>query len=545
MTEIIDLARIVNGTIRTRIQRVAEDDEEQLAASIQAVGVLEPVLLRPARSLTTWPDATMPINGPGNQMLEIVKGGRRVQAARRAGLTRIPAVIRDMTDDEVLTEQAADALQVAMHPVDQWLAMQAMIQSGMVPAKAGQVLGLKLPEIRKLDRLGQLHPNMLALCRRDMPEEHQLRVIAMAPLELQEAAAEHELTHKDDEDGGVDWWAIVDRCRQRVAYKAWAIFDPATVDIAWQEDLFAEPGSKEQFQTTEIAGFRAAQLAALEEKVAADKNAMLIQADPRTGNTTDPDGWTRDYAAKERKRGQRTLYVLTHSGQVQEWIMSRDKPPAAGDEPGGEDDDDDRGGDDGEDGEAYRSAPPPPPQKGLVTQAGVTLIEARKTAAVRAALADDRDAHDLLMLLILLFDASNVHVSGIPWEQQKALGKLPARLIDPAGNLRDDVEEATIRATARMLIANVADFTHGGSMNPSVGRAGEWIGRLVGADAHLGRFDDEAFLATCKSDLLKQAAEAGQIKWAGTATAMRARLKDQVEGWVPDAAQFGAPGPVA
>lgn len=540
MTEIIDLARIVDGTIRTRMQPVEAEADEQLAASIQAVGVLEPVLLRPARSLTTWPGATMPVNGPGNQMLEIVKGARRIQAARLAGMGRIPAVIRDMTDDEVLTEQAADALQVAMHPVDQWMAMQAMIQFGMVPAKAGQVLGLKLPEIRKLDRLGQLHPNMLALCRREMPEEAALRVVLMAPLELQETAAERAIASLAEGDEFY-WWQIADQCRLRRAYKAWAIFDTKAVDIVFEEDMFAEPGSKEQFQTSEVAAFREAQRAALEQKVAADKHAMFVEADPRTGNTTDPPGWRRDYAAKERKRGQRTLYVLAASGQVQEWIMSREKAPTAA-----EDDDAADGADDGpEDDDTDLDTPPPPAPapKELITKAGVALIEARKTAALRAALAEDRDAHDLLTLMILLFDASNVHVSGIPWEQQQALGKLPVRLIDPAGNLRDDVEEATIRATARMLIANVADFTHGGSMNPSVGAAGEWIGRLVGADAHLGRFDDEAFLATCKGDLLKQAAEAGQIKWTGTATAMRARLKDQVEGWTPDAAQFGAPGP--
>jgi len=148
-------------------------------------------------------------------------------------------------------------------------------------------------------------------------------------------------------------------------------------------------------------------------------------------------------------------------------------------------------------------------------------------------------------LLILLFGARNVHINGIPWEQRQALDKLPGRLIGPDSKMRDDVDEATIRATARALIANIVDFVEGGSMNPGVGAAGEWIGSLISADAHLGRFDDEAFLATCKGELLKQAAEAGQIKWAGTATAMRGRLLGQVADWTPDAALFGAPGPRA
>ena len=68
-------------------------DEESLAeltASIQQIGVLQPVLVRPAERGTGY---------------ELIAGERRWRAARRAGLATIPAVVRT-TDDVAAVEQA-------------------------------------------------------------------------------------------------------------------------------------------------------------------------------------------------------------------------------------------------------------------------------------------------------------------------------------------------------------------------------------------------------------------------------------------------------
>lgn len=61
----------------------AEGPLQELAESIKQNGILEPLLVRPV----------------GNGQYEIIAGERRVRAARMAGLTAVPALCRDMSDD--------------------------------------------------------------------------------------------------------------------------------------------------------------------------------------------------------------------------------------------------------------------------------------------------------------------------------------------------------------------------------------------------------------------------------------------------------------
>lgn len=66
-----------------------EDTLSELSASIRAIGLLQPVLVRPAK----------------DDRYELIAGERRWRAATRAGLTVIPAIIR-ITDDVSSVEQA-------------------------------------------------------------------------------------------------------------------------------------------------------------------------------------------------------------------------------------------------------------------------------------------------------------------------------------------------------------------------------------------------------------------------------------------------------
>lgn len=75
--------------------QVREDEElDRLTGSIRASGVLTPALVRP--------------KGDG---YEVISGHRRLLAARRLGLESLPAVVRDMTDDQAVVTMVDANLQ--------------------------------------------------------------------------------------------------------------------------------------------------------------------------------------------------------------------------------------------------------------------------------------------------------------------------------------------------------------------------------------------------------------------------------------------------
>ena len=80
--------------VKAQIREAFEDEEntlDDLAASIKARGVLQPILLRPTAD-----------------GYELIAGERRYRASKLAGLEQIPAYIREMTDDEAEDAQMAE-----------------------------------------------------------------------------------------------------------------------------------------------------------------------------------------------------------------------------------------------------------------------------------------------------------------------------------------------------------------------------------------------------------------------------------------------------
>lgn len=70
----------LNPRLEVNIERLNE-----LAASIQEVGLLEPIIVRPF-----------------NDEFEVVVGERRYRASQQAGLEKIPTIVRELSDDEVV-----------------------------------------------------------------------------------------------------------------------------------------------------------------------------------------------------------------------------------------------------------------------------------------------------------------------------------------------------------------------------------------------------------------------------------------------------------
>ena len=149
--------------------RVVDDEKmEELVESIKANGVLTPVLVRPDDEGT----------------YEMISGHRRLHAAKKAGLLKIPAIVKEMTNDdaviamvdanvqreEILPSERAFSLKMKMdaikHQGESTSSTEWTKRSGDV---VGQAEGIGKSQVHKYIRLTELIPKLL-----DMVDEKRL-----------------------------------------------------------------------------------------------------------------------------------------------------------------------------------------------------------------------------------------------------------------------------------------------------------------------------------------------------------------------------------
>lgn len=127
------------------------DDESiaELADSISKHGVLQPLLVRP-------------IIGGGYQ---IVAGERRWRAARMAGVQEVPAVVRDLTDSEVMQLALIENLQREdLNPLEEAGGYQALIEEyGFTQEDIARTVGRSRPAVANALRLLSLPEDIRAM----------------------------------------------------------------------------------------------------------------------------------------------------------------------------------------------------------------------------------------------------------------------------------------------------------------------------------------------------------------------------------------------
>jgi ParB family transcriptional regulator, chromosome partitioning protein len=107
----VDLDLLDPNRFQPRLQ-LDEARLEELAQSIRVNGVIQPILVRRA-----------------NGRYEIIAGERRWRAAQRAGLLKIPVVVRDVPDDRLLQVALIENIQREnLNPIDEALAYQRLIR---------------------------------------------------------------------------------------------------------------------------------------------------------------------------------------------------------------------------------------------------------------------------------------------------------------------------------------------------------------------------------------------------------------------------------
>lgn len=140
--EEIPLEAIVPSDHQPR-KRLDEQALDELAASVKQSGVLQPIVVRR--------------RGEGYQL---VVGERRWRAARRAGLERIPAIIREVTDAEALELALVEnLLREDLNPLDEAEAYQQLLtEFGWIQEELAQRIGKDRSSVANALRLLRLPP---------------------------------------------------------------------------------------------------------------------------------------------------------------------------------------------------------------------------------------------------------------------------------------------------------------------------------------------------------------------------------------------------
>ena len=138
---------------------IAQEALQELADSIRAQGVVQPVVVRPLPE--------------DKAKYELIAGERRWRAAQLAGLHDIPAVVRDVPDQAAMAMGLIENIQrEELNPIEEAAALQRLIEEfGLTHQQTAEAVGRSRASVSNLLRLLTLEPKV-----KMMLEERQLEM---------------------------------------------------------------------------------------------------------------------------------------------------------------------------------------------------------------------------------------------------------------------------------------------------------------------------------------------------------------------------------
>ena len=139
----LDTAQLQPGKYQPRTN-MDQSSLMELSKSIKAQGIMQPILVRPIDT----------------ERYEIIAGERRWRAAQLAGLTQVPAIIREVADESALAMSLIENIQREnLNPLETAMGIERLIREfGMTHQTAGDALGSSRSAITNLLRLLNLAP---------------------------------------------------------------------------------------------------------------------------------------------------------------------------------------------------------------------------------------------------------------------------------------------------------------------------------------------------------------------------------------------------
>ena len=141
----LPVAAIRPGKYQPRT-RMDQQSLAELAASIRAQGLMQPLLVRPVGSSN------------GRDQYELIAGERRWRAAQLAGLTEVPALVRDVQDSAALAMALIENIQREdLNPIEEAAGLQRLIDEfRMTHEQAADAVGRSRSATTNLLRLLKL-----------------------------------------------------------------------------------------------------------------------------------------------------------------------------------------------------------------------------------------------------------------------------------------------------------------------------------------------------------------------------------------------------
>ena len=135
--KIIQLSEIQKNPYQPR-KEFSEEKIQELAQSIKENGLIQPIIVRQS-----------PVIG-----YEILAGERRYRASLVAGLSEVPVIIKNLSDQDMMIHSIIENLQREdLNPIDEAKAYQSLIDKGFTHAEIAEKMGKSRPYITNLVRL--------------------------------------------------------------------------------------------------------------------------------------------------------------------------------------------------------------------------------------------------------------------------------------------------------------------------------------------------------------------------------------------------------
>lgn len=156
----VDLLQRGRYQPRTHMDKAAL---EELAASIKAQGVVQPIVVRPL------PDGRY----------EIIAGERRWRAAQLAGLDSVPAVVRRIPDEAAIAIALIENIQREnLNPIEEASALQRLLDEfGMTHQQVAEAVGRSRAAVTNLLRLLTLNPEVREMLERGQMDMGHARAL--------------------------------------------------------------------------------------------------------------------------------------------------------------------------------------------------------------------------------------------------------------------------------------------------------------------------------------------------------------------------------